>query len=53
MGFMSFRQELACKASETVSVDAHLQLVLMGEVVEVQSKPFPVLSKLRSLFRRH
>jgi hypothetical protein len=53
MGFMSFRQELACKASETVSVDAPLQLVLMGEVVEVQSKPFPVLSKLRSLFRRH
>jgi len=50
-GFMSFQQQLACKKSETVSVAAPLRLGLMGEVVEVRSKPF--LAKLRSLFRRH
>jgi hypothetical protein len=50
MGFVSFRQELTCKTSETVSVDP-LRLGLMGEVVEVKSEHSAVLRKLRSLFR--
>jgi hypothetical protein len=52
VGFMSFRQELTCTTWETVSVDAPLQLGLLGEVVEVRSKPFPLLGKLLSLIRR-
>jgi len=52
-GFASYRRELTCKASETLSVDAPLRLGLMGDVVEVAPKPFPVLGKLRSLFHRH
>jgi hypothetical protein len=51
-GFNSFQQPVTCKASETIAVDAPLRVGLLGEVVEVQSKPSPVWSKLRSLFRR-
>jgi hypothetical protein len=53
MGFMSFRQELTCATWETVSVDSRLPLGVLGEVVEVKSKPFPVLGKLLPLIRRH
>jgi hypothetical protein len=53
LGFMSFQQELTCRRSEAVSVDAPLRLGLTGNVVEMRSKPFPILGKLRSLFRRH
>jgi hypothetical protein len=52
-GFMSFRQELTCKASKTVSVEAPLRLALMGEVIEVPSKPSSVFGKLRAFFHRH
>jgi hypothetical protein len=40
-GFVPFRQELTCKRSETVSVNAPLRFGLMGEVVEVKSARFP------------
>jgi len=53
LGFTSFEQELTCRRSEAVSVDAPLRLGLMGDVVEARSKPFPILGRLRSLFRRH
>jgi hypothetical protein len=51
-GFASFRQELTCRESEAVSVDAPLRLGLMGEVVEVKPKSSPILDKIRALFRR-
>jgi hypothetical protein len=50
-GFMSFRQELTCKASETVSIEAPLRLGLMGEVIVVPYRS-SVFGKLRSLFGR-
>jgi hypothetical protein len=52
-GFASYRRELTCKTAETFSIEAPLQLGLMGDVVEITRKPFPVLGKLRSLFHRH
>jgi hypothetical protein len=51
-GFMSFQQQLTCKASEIVSVDAPLRLGLMGDVVEIRPDRFPLLAKLRSIFHR-
>jgi len=53
MGFALFQQELTCKRSETVRIEAPLRLGLMGEVIEVSAKPPSVLDKLRTFFRRH
>jgi hypothetical protein len=56
IGFTSFQQELTCRVSENVSLEAPLRLAAMeamGVIVEVRSKPIPILGKLRSLFRRH
>jgi hypothetical protein len=51
-GFFSFRRELTCKTSETVSVEAPLRIGDMGEIVLVTPKPFPIFGKLRALFHR-
>ena len=51
-GFVPFRQELTCRKSESVSVEAPLRIGLMGEVVELKPKSSPVLGKIRALFRR-
>ncbi len=50
-GFASFRQELTCRASETVSVKAPLRLAFMGEIIEVKPER-SLMGKLRSLFAR-
>jgi hypothetical protein len=49
--FRSFQKQLTCKKSGVVSVAAPLQMMLMGEVVEIKQRPF--LGRLASLFRRH
>jgi hypothetical protein len=52
-GFVSYRHELTCKASEIVSVEVPLQVgSFMGEVVEVTTGRSAVVEKPSLFFRR-